>query len=295
MVFFRKCAAAVLFALAVFAYSPASAQTASPVVQNYAGAEVSLTYFEQVLAPFGRWLQHPVWGEVWQPDSGATFRPYFYGYWQYTTDYGWLWVSNEPYGDIVYHYGRWVFDPNDGWLWVPGYIWGPGWVAWRDTGSDGGYIGWLPLPPGYQDFSLNATAPSSLSDDWYGYRNFYGNNFASDAFAGLWVFVPAQDFGVRNRRPYVIDRARLRDLYRASHDRTDYDRDREHDRIVNRSIDKDALEQSTHRSFGAQQSGQFLRHDKPHPVNLRPSQWVRLDTTFYVTVPTIRGFSCPGH
>jgi hypothetical protein len=99
---------------------------------------VSFAYFEQRLSPFGHWLRHPVWGDVWQPDAGRTFRPYFYGSWQYTSDYGWLWVSNEPYGDIVYHYGRWVFDPNYGWLWVPGYVWGPSWVAWRETD---GYVG----------------------------------------------------------------------------------------------------------------------------------------------------------
>jgi uncharacterized protein DUF6600 len=263
MIFFRQCAAAVLFAIAAPACAAAAAEPAPPVPQNYASAEVGLAFFEQRLAIFGRWFQHPVWGAVWQPDSGANFRPYFYGYWQYTADYGWLWVSNEPYGDIVYHYGRWVFDPSYGWLWVPGYVWGPGWVAWRQTDSDGGYVGWLPLPPGNQDFSLNAIAPSYLSDDWYGYRSFYGNNFASDVFASLWVFVPVQGFAVRERRPYVIDRMRLQDLYRRSHDHTNYVQDREHDRVVDRSIDKDALERATHRSFGAQQSRQFLRRDVP--------------------------------
>jgi len=250
--------------------SAAAAQTPPPLLPPAASSlgqgppvdSVSLPYFEERLAPFGHWLHHPVWGDVWQPDAGRTFRPYFYGYWQYTSDYGWLWLSNEPYGDIVYHYGRWLFDPNYGWLWVPGYVWGPSWVAWRETD---GYVGWLPMPPGYQDFSSNVATPSYSPSDLYGYQNFYGNNFGPDAFTSLWIFVPTEDFARSNRRPYVFDRDRLRDLYRRSRDRTHYVQDREHDRIVDRSIDKDALERSTHRSFGSQESGHFLRREIPIP------------------------------
>jgi hypothetical protein len=250
-----------LVAALIAVLASATAAEAAPVTPSAVlppgqdPAALSFAYFQERLSPFGHWLRHPVWGDVWQPDAGPTFRPYFYGYWQYTSDYGWLWVSNEPYGEIVYHYGRWVFDPNYGWLWVPGYVWGPSWVAWRE--SDG-YVGWLPMPPGYQDFSANTVAPSYAPSDLYGYQNFYGQNFGLDAFTGLWVFVPAEDFARTNRRPYVIDRDRPRELYRRSPDRTHYVHDRDHDRVVDRSIDKDALERSTHRSFGAQDSGQFL-------------------------------------
>ena len=170
---------------------------------------VSFPYFQQRLTVFGHWIWHPVWGDVWQPDAGANFRPYFYGYWQYTSDYGWLWVSNEPYGDIVYHYGRWAYDPNFGWLWVPGYIWGPSWVVWRESE---GYIGWLAMPPGYdvvagyQDFSgYTPPAPAYAPENLYGYQNFY-SSFPLDAFLGLWVFAPNQDFGRSDKRPYVVDK-----------------------------------------------------------------------------------------
>lgn len=256
----RLRATAVLAAFAAFSLPAVAGEPASVLVQPAAREQVSFAYFQEQLAPFGRWLRHPVWGDVWQPDAGRSFRPYFYGYWQYTSDYGWLWMSNEVYGDIVYHYGRWVYDPNFGWLWVPGYIWGPSWVAWRETD---GYVGWLPMPPGYQDFSFATAAPPYTPNNWYGYQSFYGNNFALDAFLGLWVFAPNQDFGRRDRRPYVTDKDRLRDLYRDSHDQTHYVHDRDHDRIVDRSIDKDALEQSTHRSFGAQEGAQFLRGNMP--------------------------------
>ena len=60
------------------------------------------------------------------------------------SDYGWTWVSDEPFGWATYHYGRWAWDPYAGWLWVPGTDWGPAWVAWQ---QGNGYVGWAPLPP----------------------------------------------------------------------------------------------------------------------------------------------------
>ncbi|HXJ02997.1 MAG TPA: DUF6600 domain-containing protein [Micropepsaceae bacterium] len=268
----RLCGAAALLALSV-AVADAQPAQAPPGVQRPA-TDVDLAYFEQRLSSFGRWISHPAWGEVWQPDSGREFRPYFYGYWQFTSDYGWLWVSNEPFGDIVYHYGRWVYDPNFGWLWVPGYVWGPSWVAWRETDD---YIGWLPMPPGYEDFSLPSAAPAYGPDQLYGYQNFYGSNFPPDAFAGLWVFVPTRDFGRNDRRRYVFDRDRVRDLYRHSQDRTHYVHDRDHDRIVDRSIDKDALERATHRHFDAPQGRQFLRSDTPQVSVTQGQETARRD------------------
>src|SRR5580692_3524589 len=95
---------AAIMASLVMAGAP-SVDAATPLpAQTRAAPEVSLAYFKDRLSLFGSWLKHPKWGDVWQPDAGPHFRPYFYGYWQHTTDYGWLWVSNEPYGDIVYHY-----------------------------------------------------------------------------------------------------------------------------------------------------------------------------------------------
>jgi hypothetical protein len=55
----------------------------------------------------------------------------------------------------------------------------------------------------------------------------------------------------------------LRDLYRRSQDRTHYAHDRDNDRIIDRSIDKDGLERSTHRHFEAAQGKQFLRSGTP--------------------------------
>ncbi|HEX3483882.1 MAG TPA: DUF6600 domain-containing protein [Micropepsaceae bacterium] len=248
--------------LLVLCTAPAAAQMPQTVPPGLpsAGADVSLAFFNRRLSAFGHWLSHPVWGDVWQPNAARDFRPYFYGYWQYTSDYGWFWVSSEPYGDIVYHYGRWVHDPNFGWLWVPGYVWGPSWVTWRESDD---YIGWLPMPPGYQDFAVGDLAPSYGPPDLYGYRTFYGSNFLPDDFAGLWIFVPTRDFARSDRRGYVFDKDRVRDLYRRSEDRTHYRHDRDSDRIVDSSIDKDALERTTHRHFDAPSAKQFLRTGTP--------------------------------
>ena len=105
---------------------------------------VEVDYFYDDLAPYGQWVNASPYGWVWTPyDAPLGWRPYSDGYWAYT-DYGWSWVSYEPYGWATYHYGRWAFDPNYGWLWVPDTVWAPAWVAWQ---AGDGWIGWAPLPP----------------------------------------------------------------------------------------------------------------------------------------------------
>ena len=100
------------------------------------------------LAPYGRWFIHPRYGRVWTPAYVPNrWQPYTVGHWVYTDDSNCTWVSDDPetqWGGIVYHYGQWVFTPDYGWCWVPGTVWAPAWVAWREGG---GYCGWAPLPP----------------------------------------------------------------------------------------------------------------------------------------------------
>src|SRR5262249_23935328 len=71
------------------------------------------------------------------------WRPYTVGRWAWS-DYGWTWVSDEPFGWAAYHYGRWTRAPRYGWVWIPGDVWAPAWVAWR---QGPGMVGWAPLPP----------------------------------------------------------------------------------------------------------------------------------------------------
>jgi hypothetical protein len=115
-----------------------------PATPAHAQATVSVE-FRTALDPYGRWVNHPRWGEVWVPaDVDRDWRPYLNGRWEYTDEWGWYWVSDEDHGWITYHYGRWLFDRELGWIWIPGEEWGPAWVQWRRGGEE---VGWAPLPP----------------------------------------------------------------------------------------------------------------------------------------------------
>ncbi|GEM_PF-507324 len=115
-----------------------------------ANTTVSFGLFFNALAPYGNWISTPDYGYVWSPaDVGPDWEPYTNGHWVWT-DYGWTWVSYEPWGWAPFHYGRWIYTDYYGWVWIPGTRWAPAWVTWY-TGPE--YIGWAPLPPD-QGFSL---------------------------------------------------------------------------------------------------------------------------------------------
>jgi hypothetical protein len=100
------------------------------------------------LQQYGTWRPHPRFGDVWAPAGvPPDWRPYQYGHWVYTDEWGWYWVSDDieaDWGWVVFHYGRWVFEEGFGWFWVPGDEWAPAWVNWRYGDQ---YAGWAPLPP----------------------------------------------------------------------------------------------------------------------------------------------------
>jgi len=111
----------------------------------------SISFYDE-LSPYGRWVSYPGYDQVWIPNAGRDFRPYYTnGHWVYT-DYGWTWMSDYSWGWAAFHYGRWLYDDFQGWMWIPGNDWGPAWVSWR-TGGD--YYGWAPMGPQY---SYNAPA-----------------------------------------------------------------------------------------------------------------------------------------
>src|SRR3954466_2387579 len=101
--------------------------------------------FYERLSPYGYWTEVADYGRVWVRYVHAGWRPYYFGRWV-LTDWGWTFVSDDPWGWAGYHYGRWNWGVGVGWYWIPGRVWGPAWVSWR---YGGGYAAWCPLgPPG---------------------------------------------------------------------------------------------------------------------------------------------------
>ncbi len=185
---FRRLALALLTgsALAV-AWLPASVVVGA---LTPAYAQVS-DEFQQALAPYGQWRQHPRWGDVWVPDQRPRgWRPYSVGHWVYTDDWGWYWISDDDEADwgwVTYHYGRWNHDRGS-WFWVPGKDWSPAWVDWRRGDR---YVGWAPLPP----------------DDVVGE---YNND------PTYWTFVEPRYVTAPRVRTYFVSPPRTRDLLRAT-------------------------------------------------------------------------------
>src|SRR6185295_3364623 len=102
----------------------------------------SVDVFYNDLAPYGSWYDDPTYGWVFAPPS-SSYVPYSNGRWVYN-DYGYTWVSADPFGWATDHYGRWVWANR--WVWRPDTTWGPAWVQWR-VGD--GWVGWAPM--GYSD------------------------------------------------------------------------------------------------------------------------------------------------
>jgi hypothetical protein len=109
-----------------------------------AHASAGVEFYYGQLSDYGRWVHVAPYGTVWCPvGMDVGWRPYTVGHWVYT-DWGWMWVSSDPWGWVPYHYGRWALTSSYGWIWVPDDVWAPAWVAWR---YGDGWAGWAPLPP----------------------------------------------------------------------------------------------------------------------------------------------------
>ncbi len=103
---------------------------------------------------YGRWVNVPPYGMVWQPTTVAVgWAPYHYGHWAWVEPWGWTWIDDAPWGFAPFHYGRWAFGAG-GWLWVPGAVavrpvYSPALVAFVGGGGIGiGVAAWFPLGPG---------------------------------------------------------------------------------------------------------------------------------------------------
>ena len=160
-----------------------------------ARVDIDIDFFFDELEPYGRWVRHDRYNYVFVPiNIESDWAPYREGHWVYTRRYGWMWVSDEPFGWATYHYGRWAYDREIGWYWVPGTRWAPAWVSWR-RGHD--HVGWAPLPPEGDGFSI------SIQIGTY------------DVPEAHWIFVPTHSFLDRNLDRVVIrggDRHRFYEL-----------------------------------------------------------------------------------
>ncbi len=106
---------------------------------------------------------------VWRPSpslavttvQGVTpvYVPYSNGKWV-NTNAGWYFKANTPAEETTSHYGRWVNSPTAGWLWVPGRVWAPAWVDWRQNDT---YVSWAPLPPSV--YMVNGSMSSHVIDN----------------------------------------------------------------------------------------------------------------------------------
>jgi hypothetical protein len=175
----------------------------------------NLGIFYSSLSPYGEWVNADV-GFAWRPlHVNHQWRPYLHGRWAWT-DYGWYWVSNEPFGWATFHYGRWTYDDYYGWIWIPDRVWGPAWVEWR---YDDDYIGWAPLTP-YAQFSMNAGIV--WSNHWV-------------APVHYWNFLSCRRFTTARVSDYVEPVERTRRIF--GHTRGVVDIRSDRNRVINGGID----------------------------------------------------------
>lgn len=132
---------------------------------------------------------------VWKPsqelavtstvDAAPVYVPYSNGQWV-NTDAGWYFKAPTPVEETTSHYGRWVNSPKAGWLWVPGRVWAPAWVDWRQNDK---YVSWAPLPPSVYVVNNSMSTPEIdennyviverkyfLEPEVYKYNNVYYEN-----------------------------------------------------------------------------------------------------------------------
>jgi len=199
--------ALVLSAALLFGLPLANSRASQAQAQ---GVDISFSFFNDALSPYGNWVDNTAYGTCWRPSNvSAGWQPYYSdGHWVYT-EYGWSWVSNNPWGDVAYHYGTWYDDQNYGWLWVPGYTWASSWVTWQYNDN---YVGWAPMPPtfngqlGYGQISYGYNGNRGYypyNNNGYGYNNYngYGYSYNSQPVVvnnNYYVFVPAQNMTATN-------------------------------------------------------------------------------------------------
>jgi hypothetical protein len=122
----------------------------TPVYDNQNNNSDYDEYNVDDLNQYGEWENVNQYGRVWHPSVVDNWQPFTNGHWAYDGN-DWVWVSYEPFGWIVYHYGSWEFSNDYGWLWIPARdAWSPARVQWIDYGDN---IGWAPMRPNNRNWS----------------------------------------------------------------------------------------------------------------------------------------------
>ncbi|HEY6952413.1 MAG TPA: DUF6600 domain-containing protein [Bacteroidota bacterium] len=199
--------------------SSRDALSAPSIPQEDAPEAVNLFYAD--LTPYGEWIQFEPGMYAWHPlavDPG--WRPYMRGRWVWS-DYGWYWVTAEPFGWATYHYGRWYLDDFYGWIWIPDTIWGPAWVEWRYNDD---YVGWAPLPP-YARFHV--TVGIRFTERWV-------------APPVYWSFIAYNHFGVNHPYRDYVNESYTRRLISTTRSAGRYEVDQ--NRIINRGVSRTMIE-----------------------------------------------------
>jgi hypothetical protein len=211
---------ALLF-LAMLIVSQNSKPATLPIQEEGPNA---VSFFYSDLGPYGEWIEFEPGIYAWHPvNVDPDWRPYTVGRWVWS-DYGWYWVTAEPFGWATYHYGRWFFDDSYGWIWIPDTVWGPAWVEWR---SNDDYIGWAPLPP-YARFHV--TVGIRFTRRW-------------DAPPSYWSFISYDHF--TSGRPYrnYVPEDHARRLIATTRSAGRYQIDQ--NRIIDQGIERNFIQHRT--------------------------------------------------
>jgi hypothetical protein len=184
------------------------------VIREAEGVRKTNRYYTGVndLDSYGRWVDSPGYGQVWQPAQGPDWAPYQSGRWVWEPYYGWTWVSYEPWGWAPYHYGRW-FHTGGYWCWWPGPVhayyrpvWSPAFVFFVGFGHHSrfgfGSVGWFPIGPfdpyyPWYGGGFNRVTVVSITNFNFGHRD--RDRFDRDRHRGGFI----APLGVRGHQPFV--------------------------------------------------------------------------------------------
>lgn len=86
----------------------------------------------------------------------TSYVPFTNGQWV-NSDAGWNFKAPTDYEETTSHYGRWNYSPTLGWVWLPGRVYSPAWVDWKEDDNN---IAWAPLPP--STYFVNNTIPTPV-------------------------------------------------------------------------------------------------------------------------------------